>query len=99
MTPAEPLNDAMRAQHQKRLERFEQELATLHAQRKMIDRLAPGIAVFGLVGFFIHWLVPVAAILFAGILWSVTRYIRYTHVMETEERISDTRRILGMPKV
>lgn len=84
-----------REKHQARLVRFERELAELHAQKRMIDRVAPGIAVAGLLGFGVHWAIPLGCATFAGILWAVTRYIRYTHVLETEERILDTKRLLA----
>ena len=84
-----------RAAYEHRLQRFHNDLAQLDAQARTIDRVAPIIAGASLPTVFIHWAVPLAGLFLAGLLWGVTRYIRYTHVLEVEQRIADTQKILS----
>jgi hypothetical protein len=82
-----------------RLDLLQGEYDRLQTELKTVNFLAPALGAASLVGLFWAWWIPVFGVFIALSIWLATHYIGRTHVLETEERINDTRQHMGLPPI
>jgi hypothetical protein len=84
---------------QARLDFLQREYDALKAQLKAVNWVAPILGALSFGGAPWSLWIPVGGVCFAASIWMATHYIGRTHVLETEERINDTRAHMGLGPV